>query len=211
MRFKKLVLLPLLLSALVVAPACNSATVINDIVKLVPVVNDILDIVVASGAMDAAQAKAIQNKDAADAAIVQKAYQDFIAARQSGAAQTPELWNVMNAAFSVFEQDSSQVFQLAQVHNANVQNKVNLMVASAQAALAIIETLVPANPINGAQISRRFSAAATTNQNEKAFVETYNRIVVLKTGDAAVDALKLHKLHIHSWVVRYGSAGVLNY
>lgn len=189
--------------------ACSTQTIITDIEKFLPVAGDILQILVASGVMTQAQADAYSSKLSTDSGLVNTVYSTYETALAAGSSTQGATWNALNAAFTTFSNDTIQIFQLAQVSNPNVQNKVTLMVSAAQTILAVIESLMPTGP-NGATVLKRFGAHVPEKVNTQvadAFVKTYNQTLKIKTGDSAVDAIKFHELHIHSWAARALSWG----
>lgn len=210
-RAARWTLTALVMSFVMFATACSVSTIVDNTVKLLPVLTDILNILVATGTISSSQAASLKGKADTDGKLAQQLYNDYVSAKSSGSPQLAATWTVMNSAFTVFEEDAASVFQLAQVSDKNVQTKVTLIVSSAQAALAIIETLVPASPIVSAPPRRFASSLPAGKVDVKYFVKNYNRVLDLKTGNTAVDKLKLHKIHLHNVVVRYGSLGVLNY
>lgn len=139
-------MLSLIGSMVITQTACNSATVITDITKFLPVLSDILSILVADGAIPQATADSLSQKAQTDASIITTVYNTFETAKNATPAQGSAAWNALNAAFTTFEDDSAQIFQLINLAKPDVQNKVNLIADSAQTLLAVIEALIPSSP-----------------------------------------------------------------
>ena len=175
--------------------ACSTSQIITDVERFLPAVLNIITVVSAFNGVNYSNLQAKVQQDAVD---VEKLVQDYQQTNSVG------IWNNLNAAFTVFEQDASTIFQLANIVNGNAQNKVLLMVGAAQTLLAIIESLVPPPPASVANQSARMFAthAPTAKLTLGQWVDSYNKTIAIKTGDAKVDKLKLKQIHIHSWVVR---------
>lgn len=178
--------------------SCNAGTILTDITKFLPVVGDILQII---GAFTGADYTALDTKITNDAQLVTNLYNTY--EQNVG---SPSAWNDLNAAFTTFTQDSSQIFTLAQVSNPAVQAKVAAMEAAAQTLFAIIESLEPAAPasVTNAVRSHKFTAyAPAPNYNLGNWIDGWNALVTAKTGNAALDGCTAGmQLHIHNWLLR---------
>lgn len=204
----RLALLGALGGAVVVQSGCNAGTVVADVIRLTPVITNALAIWAAVTG-NAAQAANLETKINADSAILQKLDSDYLKAPNS---QQVALWPILNNAFIVFEEDASEIFQLVQVSDPLVQAKINLIVMSAQALLAVIETffpgppavVTPANAAADRALTRRFAAhlpkSGTFNLGD--FCKSVNSILAVKTGNAAADSAPVTKLHIHNILLR---------
>ena len=171
---------------------CNLGTIITDITKFIPVIVDILQVVSMETGKNTTD---IQAKVANDANLVLTLVKAYEANQTNGS-----IWSDMNAAFATFEQDSAEVFQLAQVGNSNSQAKVSLMVVTAQTLLAIIETLIPAPPAGVADTrSSKFKASLPATKLTLGQVATnWNSVVAVKTGNVAEDeATAKMKIYVH--------------
>src|ERR1035438_4929068 len=148
--------------------ACNSATALADVQKLEPVVVNalVLACAVSSGLPICG---AMQSTIAADYSLVVKLWTDYNAAVKAGTA-TQGLWNDLNAAFIVFENDSAAIFAAA--GGLNVP-EITAIVAAAQILIGVIETLFPASPTGTASPSK-FKAMRVSNFNLKAWKKDYN-------------------------------------
>lgn len=177
--------------------ACNAGTILQDITKFLPVVTDILSIVTSFTGSDESNLNA---KIQQDAQIVENVYSTY---EQNVGNVTA--WNALNAAFTTFEADAQQIFQLAQISNPTVQAKVSAMVAAAQTLFAIIEALVPSAPA-GAQATKPHLFAAhapAPGTTLGQWVDGWNALVKAKTGNAALDgATAGMQIHIHGWLLR---------
>jgi hypothetical protein len=131
---------------------------------------------------------------------VQTLYGTFEEAVKSGnAQQEAEAWNLLNAAFTTFEDDASQAFLLVQVVPPQIQAEIDLLVPAARLLLSVIESLLPGPPagvtVPKAAKYTAYLPGAKFNLGE--FVDQYNKKLALKTGVPAVDALKLKRIHVH--------------
>lgn len=181
--------------------ACNSVTALADVEKFEPVVLNVLNLVCVispANALCSTGLAMIQN----DYNTVIKLWSDYNAAVAAGT-NSSTLWNDLNAAFTVFEEDASQIFSLGLGLNAP---EVSAIVASAQLLLAAIETLFPSAP-KGATAARpsKFKAYAVGRSNYDVkwledWEKTYNGKV--DVAQKAYPKAHLKKVHLHNWVLR---------
>jgi hypothetical protein len=141
-------------------------------------------------------------KISADVAGIEKLYSDYEAAAASAKGSIEA---EVNAAFAVLQSDLSTVFALAQVSDKNTQAKLTAFVGLISSAVQIAEGfIVPAVPAA--------SAVAPLKLNPSSLVDSWNKILVAKTGNAKVDSYTHSHghLHLHSKFVRVISFGVAN-
>lgn len=132
-----------------------------------------------------------------DAATVKSLSADFAAA---SAAAAPTACAQLEAAISVYSQDQAEVMALLQVANAAVQSKVGALVLLISGVVAEVLALIPACKTSA---GRAALEAQGVPLPLKQFVQSYNNILVVPTGNAAVDAYtRGHKLHQHNKFVR---------
>jgi hypothetical protein len=174
--------------------ACNTSQIITDVERFLPAVLNILTVVAAFNGQNYGQLSGKIQQDATD---VEKLINAFQATKSQG------IWNDLNSAFTVFEQDANTVFELSNVVSGPSKNKVLLMVGAAQTLLAIIESIVPAAPAPAPALAKKFAAhAPIAKLTLGQWASSYNKTIAVKTGDPKVDNLKLQPVHIHSWIVR---------
>ena len=133
--------------------ACNSASVLADVEKFEPIVINAL--VLACAISPAAPiCGTMQQTITNDYNTVVTLWTDWNKAVAAGTS-TSALWNDLNAAFTVFEEDASLIFSLALGLNAP---EVTAIVAAAQVLLAAIEALFPDAPKGStAFVSKKFA------------------------------------------------------
>lgn len=136
----------------------------------------------------------IASKVGADVASVEKLYSDYQAANTT---DKPGIRDNINTGFQVLQADLSTVYSVAQVSDPNTQAKVAALIALVKSSVGIAEAI----------ISPKASAAPTTLDADK-ILDSYNKILVAKTGVARIDAATPHmKLHKHSTPVRVLTLG----
>jgi hypothetical protein len=185
-------------AAVAMTAACSTTQIITDITKFSPVLVDILQIITAA---DGTNTTGLQAKVAQDTTDAQTLVQAYLNAGSVGT------WNDMNAALSVLSADASTVFQMANVVNPSSQAKVNLIVASAQTAFAIIESLLPSAPASAQPAVRHFSAHAPVSPLTLGDWTTgWNKLMTSKSGDPKLDAITPKmQIHVHGWFVRHAT------
>lgn len=199
---KKLLVVPVLALA-IFCTACSTAwvsTLDSILAAAAPALIDILQIAaVAGGAQVNPTTEAKINTDAADLKTLAAA---FAADSNSGT-----VCQNLTAAVATFQGDIQLVLQVAQVSDQNTQTKITLLVGLATSAVSAITAEIPS--CGGTASSKAFNVTQPP-LNIRNFVESYNSILVKKTGNAKVDAktAKL-KIHQHSKLWRYATAGLL--
>jgi len=188
---------------------CNSAEITTYIAKFLPVVIDILQVITAETGNSTS---ALATKIDADGADVVSLINTFLANQGSAT-----VWADMNAVFTTLEQDSQQVFQLAQVSNPNSQSKLMIMVSAAQILFSIIETLEPAPPAGVTQsqlaarpkyFKQRLLPGEMMTLSE--WATGWNYIVAIPTGNKYEDRMTgKMKIHLHPKVLRIVTLGKL--
>jgi len=122
---------------------CNSQTALTELEKFAPVATNLLVVAceftasplcITGGAVLTAAEK--------HTFVLWQAYLD---AQKKGTA-TPGLWSDLNAALDVLIANSADVFALARVVNGPHQQEVLAMATATETLLAVIESLLPANP-----------------------------------------------------------------
>ncbi|MGB6624712.1 MAG: hypothetical protein WBE43_07985, partial [Candidatus Acidiferrales bacterium] len=132
----------------------------------------------------------------ADVAALEKLYTDFAAAT---AANKGSIAAEINGDFGTLNSDLSSVFAIAQVSDKNTQAKITALIGLIQSAVQIAEAAIPSpNP----------AAVAPAKLNASSLVDSFNKILVAKTGNAVIDrATPCMKLHLHGKFVRAISFG----
>jgi hypothetical protein len=99
----------------------------------------------------------------------------------------------LQAAVSAYQADQTLVLQVAQVSNQNTQTKIALLGDLAGGTVLAIESVIPS--CQNAPASKAFRKAPPYSLT--AFISRYNDVLVMPTGNPAVDAvtqkLKLHR------------------
>jgi hypothetical protein len=180
---------------------CNSQAVLNDVEKFEPVVLNALTLACTINA-GLAVCGTMQTTITNDYNLVIKLWQDWITAKSNGTA-TLGLWNDLNAAFSVFEQDSAAIFAAASGLNAP---EVTAIVAAAQVLLAAIEALSPAAPSGSAAPSAVFKSSRAASFDLQAWVTDYNERV--DVARHLHPTAKLTKVHYHGKALRIATFGI---
>ena len=185
---------------------CSSSQALADVKRFEPVVVNalVLACTINSTAALCGTGQATIQKDYN--AVVQL-WTDWNTAVAAGTS-TSKMWNDLNAAFTVFEQDSSAIFSLGLGLN---QPEVTAIVASAQVLLAAIEALFPASPTAAAKSAMFAKYGSPSAVYGKAWMSSWakdynNKVDVAKKLHKKAD---LKKVSTHSAFVHYASAGLL--
>ncbi|MGH9727504.1 MAG: hypothetical protein ACRD4V_02795 [Candidatus Acidiferrales bacterium] len=197
----KHVLTVFLISGLVLLPTvgltgCNASqfeTVLNEVG---PAIGTILQIIaiVKGGAANLS----LSSKVGADVAGIEKLYADFEAANS---ASKGAIKAEINAGFTTLNADLGTVFAIAQVSDKNTQAKITALIGLVQSAIAIAEAAMPSSSPSAAVVT-------PLSLDANSLVSSFNKILVAKTGNPAVDRATPHmKLHIHGGFVRMASMG----
>lgn len=183
--------------------ACSTAwvsTVDSILAVAAPALINILEIVaVANGQpLDSVEVAKINT----DVSALQTLASDFANASPANAAG---ICAKLQGAISVYQQEEELILSIAQVSDANTQNKIALLSGLVEGTVNSILAVIP--PCHATQNGALELAAAPS---VKKFVVSYNAILTAKTGDAAVDALTAkRRLYGHSKLVRTLSLGRL--
>jgi hypothetical protein len=139
---------------------------------------------------------AVVSKIDADVKSLESLFNDFQAA---SVANKGSIEAEINGVFATLQADLGTVFSVAQVSDVNTQAKITALVGLIQSAVQIAEAAIP---------SSNAAASKPVVLDASSFVDSYNKILTAKTGNAAVDALTpKHKIHNHSKFVRVVSLG----
>jgi hypothetical protein len=137
----------------------------------------------------------------ADATVVKTLAGDF--ARTSSLA-APGVCSQLQAAVSAYQADQALVLQVAQVGDQNTQTKITLLADLVGGTIVAIEAVIPS--CQGASAAKSFRSAPSYSL--ATFVTRYNGILVMPTGNPAVDAvtqkLKLHPRSVFVRAVTFG-------
>jgi len=189
-----------------VTTGCSSAQALTDVSKFEPVVIDALTLACTIDpslpACGTGQAT-IQS----DYNLLVKVWGDYNTAVTNGTATVAQ-WNYLNAVFTTFEQDSSAILSAGLSLNAP---ELQAIVDSAQVLLAAVEVMFPSAPA-GAQSAK--SAVFTAKAKPasvygsawlQGWIKDYN--AKCDVAQKAHPTVKLHKVHYHGAIVRYGTLG----
>lgn len=191
----------------IASTACNSSLALTEVERFQPVVTNVLVLACTFTSNPlCATAGAKINQDVTTVIQLWTAYN---AAVQNGTA-TQAIWNDLNAAFTTFEQDSSAIFQLANVVDPAHQQEIIAVAAAAQVLLASIELAFPAAPAAAKRVQhgRIFTTASpiTDKASFEAWESNYNKqISVLKKAHPKAG---LKSVHLHGAFVRAVTVGV---
>lgn len=123
--------------------ACTSQGVLTELEKFGPVVTNLLVVACEFTSSPLCATGAAQIADSEKHVYV--LWQSYLDAQNKGKA-TAGLWNDLNSALDVLISHSSDVFSVAHVVNGEHQRDVLAMASATEALLAVIESLLPANP-----------------------------------------------------------------
>lgn len=197
MKQYKIVLLALVLCLSITITACSVSQFDAVLNEIGPAITTILEIVAIIKGVPANTS--LPAKVAADVTAIENLDNSLNSALASA---QPGIEGDIHAGFSVLNADLNSVFTLAQVSDPSTQAKITALVSLAQTAVGIAEAAIP-NPAS------KFTASAPQHMTASYMIKTWNRILVTKTGNPAVDTYtKKHKLHNHTWIVRTASFGV---
>lgn len=122
---------------------CSVSSVVSDLQKFQPVITDVLTIACEFTSDPLCAIAPTINQNVAYALSLLQDYEVALANQTASLSA----WNDLNAAFALVEKDASAIFALAHVVNGAHQQEILAIVASAQALLAVIETIFPAPPV----------------------------------------------------------------
>lgn len=195
---------------------CSSSQALADVERFEPVVLNALTLTCTISSASALCTTG-EAKVKADYATVIQLWTDYNAAVAAGTASSAK-WNDLNAAFSVFEQDASQIFSLGLGVN---QPEVTAIVESAQLLLAAIEVAFPSAPKTVSALRPNvFTQQVAAKQAGKKAPQTYDKTWLKnwsKDYNSKVDAAKkkhpkakLHKIHPHGAFAHYATGGLVD-
>lgn len=196
-RILSLVLMSCMIFATVPMTGCNQSQFDAVLNEVGPAVSTILQIVilVKGGTLNTS----LVAKITADTASLKSLYNDFSAANSTDSKTSIEAAIATN--FATLNADLGTVFALAQVSDPNTQAKVTALIGLVESAVQIAEAAIP---------STKAQAIRPLALNPSSLVDSYNKILVAKTGNAKVDAATPNmEIHIHGWLVRHATAGML--
>lgn len=189
------VILSVVLIASLAFAGCTTAQFIQVLNEVPPAISTILQIIALAENKPANTA--LPAKIAGDVATLEKLYYDFQAAKID---MRPGIESDIGGAFLALNQDLSMVLKMAQVSNPNTQAKITALISLVETAVQIAEAAIPA--------SAKSATLAPVHLNASAVVDSFNKILVAKTGVPNVDAATPHmRLHLHSNFVRAMSMG----
>lgn len=139
----------------------------------------------------------LADKVGADVASLEKLYSDFEAANATSKGSVEA---EIQAGFNVLNADLNQVFSIAQVSDQNTQAKVQALIGLVESAVKIAEAAIPSpSPAVAAQVA---------HLDASSFADSFDKILIAKTGNKAVDAAtpKL-QIHHHGFLVRVVTFG----
>lgn len=182
---------------MIISTSCSltqATTVVSDIQKFLPAVTNVLAAVCAFESDPLCASGAAQFETAANNAIA--IAQAYLTAAKAGTA-TPAMWNELNAAFITLENQAANIFALVHVSDPTIQLEIEALVASAQALLAVIESLEPAAPMGASHAkANRFAqympqgVSASNKTWLKNWKKSYNSLVDASTAVKAKAKLK---------------------
>ncbi len=195
-------ILATVISVAMFCTACSTAwvsTLDSILSAAAPALVNILQIVAAAEGQPVNSA--LSAKINVDATAIQQLAGDFASASTGSA---PGVCQQLQAAIGAYQADQQLVLQVAQVSDANTQNKITLLANLVGGTVAAIVAVIPSCE------NAAYRREAQTGYSASSFATYYNSILVARTGNAAVDALTPGlKLHQHSKLVRWASFGRL--
>ncbi len=196
--------LVVVLSLAIFCTACSTAwvtTLDSILAAAAPALVNILQIVAVANNQPVNSTLAA--KINADATVIKTLAADFASA-SSGSA--PGVCQELQAAISAYQTDQQLVLQVAQVSDPNTQTKITLLADLVAGTVNAVTAVIPS--CQNASVTRNTRIAPPYSVST--FADRYNRILVAKTGNAAVDAATPSlKLHHRSKLVRIITFGRL--
>ena len=182
-------------AGVLVLGGCNSASLLAKVEDFQPVVIDALNLYCTIKPADGNCALLAQ-KIGADYTVATQLWSDYLKNVTNGTA-TVEAYNILNAAFSTYEQDASQIFSLVSALN---NPTVSAVVASAELLFAAIEVMFPSAPSAAGAKAKpaKFSALAQPNYDKawlSSWINTFNGRI--DAAQKAYPTAKLAKVHLH--------------
>jgi len=180
--------------------ACNSQTVLTDLQRFAPVVTNLLTLVCEFTANPLCATGGALLSTAEQHVFT--LWQSYINAQAKGTA-SPALWNDLNAALETLISQSTDVFSLAHVVSGPQQQQILAVASATEALLAVIESMLPANPAP-AKMMARAPRLATFLPKPNAKSGQYDR-AWLKQWEKDYNALPA--VEGHSMQVKHGLLG----
>ena len=194
MKLSKITL-ALVLSFAMLASACSISQFDAVLNEIAPAISTVLQIIAISRGTTVDLTLA--TKIAKDTTALETLYSDY----QSVSSQSkPGVETQINAGFTVLNQDITSVLAVSQVSDPATQQKIEALVTLVQTGVGIAEAAIPSSNV---------SARAPKNLSASDLADSYNKILVAKTGTKRVDDFtsKAHKIHNHNRFERYVTAG----
>lgn len=192
------------LSLTMFCTACSTAwvsTLDSILTAAAPALINILQIVaVANGQPMNANLAA---KISADAMDIKTLASDFA---ETTSVSAPGVCRQLQAAVGAYQSDQHLVLQVAQVSDSNTQTKITLLADLVAGTVSAITAAIPS--CQNTAVSNGISSSSA--HSVSTFANRYNSILLVRTGNAAVDAEtpKL-RLHRHSRLARSVTFGLL--
>jgi hypothetical protein len=177
--------------------ACNSAALLAKVEDFQPVVIDALNLFCAIKPGETICTATFLAKINSDYTLATTLWSDYLTAVTNGTA-TAEVYNVLNAAFQVYENDANLIFEaIPQLNNPTIA----AIVAAAQVLLAAIEVMFPNAPAGASAKPALFRAHAIgqtqyTKQWLGNWITDFNQKI--DTAHKAYPNVKLSKVHLHN-------------
>lgn len=198
MKLSKIILALVLIFTTLAMTSCSVSQFDAVLNEIGPAITTIIEIVAIVKGVPANTA--VASKVSADVAAIEKLQTDLQSAE---AASKPGIEASLNVGFSVLNSDLGSVFAVAQVSDQNTQAKITALVGLVETAVTIAEAAIPSSAVKLGKKAPNLTASA--------LIDSWNHVLVAKTGNSAVDAYTgKHKLHKHGKFLRVASAGVLN-
>lgn len=144
-------------------------------------------------------------KISSDVAAIEQLHSDF---SNAATANKASIVAELNAAFTTLQLDLTTIFKLAAVKDTATQIKITALLQLITSAVQIAENAVPNLNVTPAI---KITYASKVQFTPAEFVDSYNKLLIAKTGIARVDAYTpTRKLHLHSKLARTISLGHLN-
>jgi hypothetical protein len=175
--------------------------VVTDIQKFLPVVTNVANAVcgftpaatVCLGGVTAVSASA---------GILDTALVNYFTAQANGTVP-PGVIAALAQAIGTFETDAGNILDSVRVLNPTLQTEIESLAAAAQVLLAVVEGLLPS-----VGQTAKFAASKPANFDLNVFVVDYNAKVAA-SQKLLPRNIALKKVHVHSVVARYATAGWL--
>ncbi len=188
----------------IVCSGCSTAWIVtldSILAAAAPALINILQIVAV--AQGAPLNTSLVTKINSDAGVLKTLAADFA---KASSASTPGVCQQLQAAIGVYAGDQQLVLQAAQVNDPNTQIKITALVDLVAGTVSAITAAIPSCQNVAAPSARNLAAPF----HIKSFVQDYNKLLVARTGNDAVDAATPGlTLHRHSAIIRIATFGRL--